>query len=86
MLRSMLGMRAGQACWAYVLGGCAQAAATLPSKKTGLVKSVVNNECEATRRQLVHENLVADTGDNRQEELGLTVYLDDRIHAHPTLA
>ncbi len=34
----------------------------------------------------LHEDLVADTGNNRQEELGLTIDLDDRIHRHPTLA
>lgn len=34
----------------------------------------------------MHEDLVADTSDNRQEELGITVYLDDRIHRHSTLA
>src|SRR3989304_3325653 len=59
-----------------------------PNMRRGITAppSVVNNEGEATRRQLVHEDLVADTGNNRQEELGLTIDLDDRIHRHPTLA
>ncbi|MFF1389656.1 hypothetical protein [Rhodococcus erythropolis] len=55
-------------------------------REATLPPAVVDDECEATRRQPVYEDLVPDTGDNRQEKLGLTVYLDDRIHAHPTLA